>query len=394
MKILMVSSYLPYPLFSGGHIRLYNLISYLSQHHDITLICEKRPFQTQSDINEVEKICKKVITVERKKQWSIPNIISSGFSSSSFLVTGHTLSKMKQLIEEELKNTKYDLIHVETFYIMQNLPQTNVPILLVEHNIEYLVYDRFLKTAPLFLKPFLAIDIAKIKREETAFWKKATKCVAVSVDEKKIMEDEGVHADIVPNGVNINQFVMKDFNINFDKKEKTILYIGDFKWIQNQDAARWILKEIWPRLESGMKLKLWIVGKHIPDSLKQLGGENVVFDENAPSETAKIFQNSDILLSPKRVGGGTSYKILEAMATGTPVITTPLGLEGIDATDGKDILVAQTPEEFMQKIHAILEDKKTYLTFARHARHLIEQKYTWATIGKTLENIYNSTVER
>lgn len=67
MKILLVSSYLPFPLYSGGHIRLYNLIKNLSEEHDITLICEKRDYQTKEDIEEVEKICKKVITVERKQ---------------------------------------------------------------------------------------------------------------------------------------------------------------------------------------------------------------------------------------------------------------------------------------------------------------------------------------
>src|SRR6188472_94235 len=119
MKILVVSSYLPYPLHSGGHVRLYNLIKELSDKHEITLICEKRTHQTEADIKEVEKICKKVITVERKKQWSLENIAASAFSSQSFLVTGHTHSLMQEKIERELTNNPYDLIHVETFYVMQ-----------------------------------------------------------------------------------------------------------------------------------------------------------------------------------------------------------------------------------------------------------------------------------
>src|SRR3989344_9256232 len=98
MKILIVSSYLPFPLFSGGHIRLYNIVKNLSQKHEITLVCEKRENQTQIDIDEVSKICKKVYTVNRDKQWSIKNIIKTGFSLDPFLITGHKSQEMKSLI--------------------------------------------------------------------------------------------------------------------------------------------------------------------------------------------------------------------------------------------------------------------------------------------------------
>ena len=98
MNILIVSSYLPYPLYSGGNVRLYNLLKELSKKHSITLICEKRPTQTQEDVTEVEKICEKVITVDRKKQWSLQNILKSGISSQPFLILGHTLPKMKEVM--------------------------------------------------------------------------------------------------------------------------------------------------------------------------------------------------------------------------------------------------------------------------------------------------------
>lgn len=96
MKILVISSYLPYPLFSGGHVRLYNLMRELSRNHEITLVCEKRPFQKKEDLDEVKKICKEVITVDRGKQWSISNVLKAGFSKNSFLVTGHTSLELQK----------------------------------------------------------------------------------------------------------------------------------------------------------------------------------------------------------------------------------------------------------------------------------------------------------
>ncbi len=244
----MVSSYLPYPLFSGGHVRLFNLIRELSARHEITLVCETRPAQTDADVAAVEAYCQKVVTVARRKQWSITNIVRSGVSTHSFLLNGHRHREMRQVIDAELAEEAFDLIHVETFYVMQNLPPTTIPVVLVEHNIEHEVYARFVKRAPLALRPLVAIDVAKIKREEEASWGRADALVAVSAMDKHVMERVGRTPQVVPNGVNTEQFEFKDTPIAGSQQEKRILFIGDFRWLQNRDSAAFILGEIWPVL--------------------------------------------------------------------------------------------------------------------------------------------------
>ncbi|HSX40252.1 MAG TPA: glycosyltransferase family 4 protein [Candidatus Saccharimonadales bacterium] len=388
MKILIVSSYLPYPLYSGGHIRLFNIIKRLSKKHEITLVCEKRDYQTAEDRQEVEKICKRVITVSRKKQWSLKNILKSASSLHSFLITGHTSTEMKEKIVELLGETQFDLIHVETSYVMQNVPKTFLPIVLVEHNVEYLVYKRFAEKSGVYLRPLLYADIVKLAKEEKAFWKRATKLVAVSEREKEIMHADGV----VPNGVDTQKFKVKSLKLKVEKKEKRILFIGDFKWIQNRDSARFIIRDVWPKVSKYEKIKLWIVGRDIPDDMKSLGDKNIIFDENA-SDTAQIFQKAFALLSPIRVGGGTSYKILEAMASGVPVITTDLGIEGLEVSDKKDILVADTAEEFARSLENLLKDKTLYETVAKNAREIVEKEYNWDTIVEKLEGVYDSAVK-
>ncbi|MDO8461106.1 MAG: glycosyltransferase [bacterium] len=206
MNILIISSFLPYPLFSGGHIRLYNIIKELSKGHKITLICEKRKYQTENDVKEVRKICE-AIWVERKKQWSIKNILKAGFSSYPFLMAGHTNSQMRKRIEDVLKQKKFDVIHIETFYVMQNMPKVDIPTVLAEHNIEYLVYKRFADSSSKLIKPFLLLDILKMQYWEKKFWKKATKLVAVSEQEKKMMIRKDVI--VVQNGVDLNKFSSK-----------------------------------------------------------------------------------------------------------------------------------------------------------------------------------------
>ncbi len=305
MKILMVSSFLPYPLFSGGQVRLFNLIKELSARHEITLICEKRENQTAEDENELGKICKKIITVKRKKQWSMRNILKTAFSSNSFLVTGHTNIEMQNKIKEELEREKYDLIHVETYYIMQNLPSAlSIPVVLAEHNIEYQVYKKYVDQGSLFLKPLLSLDVAKIQKEEESFWKKADKLIAVSGDDKNAMEKKGLMPVIVANGVDTEKFSFK-LELRIKKQElRRILFIGDFKWLQNRDAVKFIVEEIWPKIISNFKfqisnsqLKLWIVGREIPDSIKNLtNDQDIIFDEEGSARpTEELFQEADIL---------------------------------------------------------------------------------------------------
>ena len=395
MKILVVSSYLPYPLFSGGSIRLYSLLRLLAKKHKITLVCEKRQFQTEDDIREMRKICEKVITVKRKKQWSAGNILKTGFSFNPFLITGHQSREMTEKIREELLREKYDLIHVETFYVMQNLPVVSIPVVLVEHNIEYLVYKRFADKSPFFVKPLLLADVLKLKRKEEYFWQRATKLVAVSNIEKSIMRREDV--SVVPNGVDIARFGFQETEKKFQNEEKRVLFIGDFKWMQNRDAASFIIKDVWPKISLKLKtenLKLWIVGKNIPDGIRELGknDESIIFDSNNNEETPVIFGKSFLLLAPIRIGGGTSYKILEAMASGTAVVTTNLGIEGLEAKDGIHVLTADDSDGFASATLKLFEDKELYKKLVKNARKLVEENYDWNIIAEKLEKVYNSSL--
>lgn len=390
MRILIVSSYLPYPLFSGGHVRLYNLMKELASKHEITLICEKRSNQTEQDIAEVKKVCKKVITVERRKQWSLGNIAKAATSFHSFLLSGHTNKAMRKKIREALVKDSFDVIHVETYYVMQNVPEMTIPVVLVEHNIEYKVYEKFALKAPAVLRPLLTIDIAKIKREEETFWRHVDALVAVSKGDKKVMEDRHVHATVVSNGVNTKKFSFKAKGAN---DEKRVLFIGDFKWIQNTDTVKFIIENIWPLIKKQENnFKLWFVGRSIPNSLKSLANDpDVLFDEassNLPTE--KIFQKASVLLAPIRVGGGTSYKILESMSCGTPVVTMQMSADALDAVDGHDIMVGETADELAKKTLSLLQDQSLYEKISKNGRVLIEKKYTWKEIGKNLEEVYQS----
>lgn len=390
MNILIISSFLPYPLHNGGSVRLYNLIKHMSKIHQITLICEKRPNQSSEDIKEVEKICERVITVPRHKQWSLRNILKTGISSNPFLITGHTSMEMKRAINDELLVKKYDLIHIETFYVMQNLPETTLPTVLVEHNIEYLIYERYAQKTAFFMRPLLMLDVSKLKRVEKQTWGHASVVVTVSQQDKDVINQKNTY--VVANGVDTAQFKPKDISDHFISKDKKILYIGDYGYVQNKDAVGYIIKSVWPLLRKNSEIKstLWIVGKNMTQAIKDLGkgDDRIIFDDTNKQSAAEIFTEADVLLAPIRIGGGTSYKIIEAMAVGTPVVTTRLGHEGIEAKLDTEILVADTPDEMEKAVTGLLSDEKKYKLLSSHAREAIEKNYDWTQIAKSLDNVY------
>lgn len=397
MNILVVSSFLPYPIFSGGHVRLYNILMELAKKHTITLVCEKRDYQIQEDIDELKKFCKEIKTFARKKQWSLSTILKTGFSRYPFLMVGHTNPAMRKEIARMMKKEKFDLIHVETFYVMQNIPQTSIPIVLVEHNIEYLVYRRYMHEAPYLIRPLLFLDIAKMKFWEQKFWQKAKRLVAVSEEEKQEMKRSDVV--VVPNGVDIEKFKIQNPKLKMNKKEKTILFIGDFRWMQNRDALEWILKEIWPKIKFKIqylkfKVRLWIVGKEIPSKIKGLTKDmDIIFDENAPKDTVEIFRKADLLLAPIRVGGGTSYKILEAIASGVPVVTNFRGIAGLDVEKDTDVLVAENAEELADNTYLALTNSELAQSIIQNALRKVEKIYNWERIAKILESVYISAMQ-
>ena len=130
-------------------------------------------------------------------------------------------------------------------------------------------------------------------------------------------------------------------------------------------------------------------------SLKLLGkgDDTIIFDDTNTMKTPQIFSEASLLLAPKRVGGGTSYKIIESLAVGTPVVTTPLGLEGLEIENGRDALVAKTPEELVEHTISLLTDEKLYSTIAKNGREQVEKKYGWPSIAEKLDAIYSSLIK-
>ena len=389
MKILMLTPYLPYPLHSGGQIRSYNLIKNLSQKHQITLFSFIRSAKELVHIAELEKYCTKVKVFKRRQAWDPRNILISALTPYPFLVAIYLSKSVKNAIRRELASN-YDLIHAETFYVMPNLPKpTNIPTLLVEQTIEYMVYQRFVEDFKFFLlKPLLYFDVLKIKLWEKYFWQKATRLVAMSQSDKQIMEKsvKDRKVDVVANGVDVEHFtesrIAKAVN-------QTILFVGNFKWLPNKDAAKFLVTDIWPKIHQQLpRAKLWIVGRNPTSEILDLSNQKNVTVSGEVDDIREAFQKSSVLLAPIRNGRGTKYKVLEAMASQVPVVTTKLGIEGIAAINQSSVLIAETADGLADKTIQVLTDKNLAEKLAANGKKLVYNQYNWQAISKELDQIY------
>lgn len=392
MKILMLTSYLPYPPISGGQVRSFNLIKNLAKKHQITLFSLIKEDGERKYIKELKKFCQEVRVFKRPpKPWLLGNILKTGFGLYPFLVVRNFSGEEKKALKKELNKEDYDLIHAENFYVMPHIPPTKIPILLTEQTIFYHVFQHFTNSLSgllFWLKPVLMIDVWKLRYWESFYWKKADFLAAVSDDDvihiKKLAPGKKVY--IVPNGVDFSFYNQKKY---VKSKQPLVLFgAADFHWMQNKEGAQILLNEIWPLIKKKVKkARLWIVGKIAPEALSSYGSQkDIVIQEIKDSREA--YQKAWVLVAPMRSGGGSRTKFFEAMASGLPIVTTPKGVEGIEAKNGQEIFIDDDLEKLAEKAIKVLEEREMAEKIGEQAKKLVKEKYSWQKSAQKLDKVY------
>lgn len=389
MKILMLTPYLPYPIWSGGQIRTYNLLKNLSRKHEITLYSFIRQEKEREYIPRLKKYCVDVKVFKKLPPWSPKSLLLSAVTYFPLVVCMYYNSEVKKSIAKEIKNQHFDIIHAETFYVMPNIPQNSIPTILAEQTIEYLVYQHYTRNISFFpLKLLMEMDVFKIKFWEKRFWQKATRVVAMSSPDKKIMQNlvANLPVDLVPNGVDGTFFEEKKFNKNSIRR--TVLFVGNFKWLQNREAASILVKTIWPHIiEKIPDAVLWIVGRFPTKSIRLFESSSIHITDDL-EDIREAYVKSDVLIAPIYGPGGTRYKILEAMATGLPVVTTTTGIEGLGAIHNTHAVISDDVKILARETINILTNPILYKKLATNGRKLVEKDFSWNTIANKLDHIY------
>ncbi|MBI2008286.1 glycosyltransferase [Candidatus Amesbacteria bacterium] len=391
----MLTPYLPYPPSIGGQLRSYHLIKNLSHHHQITLVCFTREYNSEEQIDHMRKYCKEVIIFQRGKTWTIPNILRTGFSLYPFLVMIYYAPEIKNKLLEIINLGNFDLIHAETFYVLPFLPPNKLPTVLAEQTIMSRVFAHYVEAeTKWWLKPLLHVDVAKIAYWEKYYWRKADALVAVSEEDAAIMCQKipGVKVKVVPNGVGDDFNLLKP-TLHYNH---TVLYQGNYKWMQNWEAAAILATQVFPIIKKSITDAKLVINGQFPNArLKSLAGKDIIINEHSDGDSQAVvgaYSRAGLLVAPIYGPGGTRLKILAAMKSMLPVVTTPLGAEGYGAVEGESILVGRSPHDLAQKAVKAFLDKKLYAKIAKNARKIVDAQFTWGPIADKLESIYEDLV--
>jgi len=393
MKILMLTPYLPYPLLSGGQIRTYNLLKHLSKDHEITLFALIKDQEEKRYIPELEKICHQVKVFKRpRKPFTLKNIFKTGFSKYPFLVIRNYSKDAAKAVKLALAEKEFNLIHAETFYMMPHLPETQVPTILVEQTIEYLGYESYANKALPLIRPLLNIDIDKIKNWEKYYWKKADKLIVMSEEDKDFVAQEIKNTKkiaVVENGVDVAWFDEKKTQ---KPDQPTVLFVGTFNWLPNREAVDFLVSQVWPKLKQEVKnIRLWIVGNSPTEEilkLKQLDPQIEV--TGGIPDIRDAFKKASVLVAPVFSGKGTRYKVLEAMAAGTPIVATSLAVEGLKVKHNEHVLIANEADKMAQATKKLIDQPELAKKLAKNAKKFVKTHYDWPLIAQKLNQIYNS----
>jgi glycosyltransferase involved in cell wall biosynthesis len=393
----MITPYIPYPPYSGGQTRSYFLLKHLSKHCDITLFNFELPDQGREGVEHLKKLCKKVISIPRGKTWQPKKILTAGLTPYPFLVVNYLSSELKQQIKQELETNDYDLVHVECFYLMPNVPKTDIPVLLVDQTIEFAVYQHYVETLPIkyfFLKPLLWLDVLKIKYWEKRFWQKADKLIAVSEDDQELMERISKRqTEVVRNGVNENLIIDQK---KYQPKQPTVFFgVANFNWMQNKEGARHLLKEVWPKIKKRVpKAKLVIAGRHskeFVESTNLLPEDKTDIKVGPVDDPAQAYQQASVLVAPIKSGGGSRTKFFEAMACQLPIATTKQGMEGIEAVNNKHAVIAKDFDDLVDKTVALLNNPEQQKKIGKQGQQLVKDKYSWRQSAQELLKLYQKS---
>jgi glycosyltransferase involved in cell wall biosynthesis len=399
MRVFMLTPYLPYPLLSGGQVRTYNLLKQISKKHEVTLFALIKDDKERQHINELKKYCHTIRVFRRpSRPWHPRNILLAGFTPYPFVVTRNLVMSLHGAIAAELKRRSYDLIHVETFYMMPSIPRTPIPVLLVEQTIEYLGYEQFARSVAKHIAPLrflLNLDIKKIKYWERHFWRSCRQLVTVSQDDKAFiqnMEPTIKNIAVVSNGVDISHFQSMRKQL---ADHPIILFVGTFNWLPNVEAVEYLVDKVWPQIKRTVPgVELRIVGTAPTAKIRHYADldAQIVVTGQVPDIRTEYAQ-ANVLLAPVFSGKGTRYKVLEAMATQTPVVGTSIALEGLGATVERDYLEADTAVGLAEQTIRLLQDRDLQQRLAQAGERFVTAHYSWDHIATELLDVYERTAQ-
>lgn len=393
MRILQLCHKFPYPLKDGGAIAVtYLAKAYAALGHEVCLLSmntSKHWFdvaQLPPDFNHYSEI-HTVFVHNHIRLW--PAMRNLFFSEKSYHVERFESAEFAATLAEQLRSTSFDVVQLESVFLAPYLPvirahAPNARVVLRAHNVEHEIWERVAANASLLKKWYLRQITPRLKKYELEQINHCDLVVGISQRDVDRFKSLGLQrpATVCPIGLDCRDY--QPDNSSF-QAPLSLSFIGSLDWMPNQEGLRWFLDAVWqPLLAPNFpELSFHIAGRTAPRWLQILNMERVVFHGEVPN-AAKFLNQHSVMVVPLLSGGGMRAKILEGMALGKVVLSTRLGMEGIEATDRQECLLAEHAAEWLEALRWCYETGAGLAEIGAKARRFCVQNFDNEAVAKNL----------
>jgi len=390
MRILFVTPYIP-------RVRPFNFIRELSKRHDVSLLCLYASEQEKNDSNfeALVHYCRTVRAIKLNSRQSIYNCLLALLSKTPLQVAYCRSPALIKELKELQRDNDFDLIHVEfvrAAYLIDYMDR-DVPVIYdcVDSRTVYLE-QLFATRKNIYSKALAFEELIKMKRYEPYICKKYDDVFVISNEDANALngQDSNIKPKVICNGVDLNCF---EPAVN-SYQEDSIIFHGRMNYYPNTDAVLSFYKSIFPFVRAEKpNIRFYIVGMYPNRKIQELDRDPNIVVTGYVNNVRPFLKQAAVAVCPIRIGVGVQNKILEAMATALPVVTTSLGAEGLSAIPGRDLLVADDPREFAEFVTRLMTDREMRQQVGLSGRKYVEMNHSWERIGQQLESAYEELVE-
>jgi len=401
MRLLWLKTELLHPVDKGGKIRTYQMLKHMNGVHEITYLSLAGKYDEPECFDRASEYCARLIPVgwEQPQKFSARFYRDLAFNLSSdlpYAIQKYHSPAMRRVIARECDARGYDLVVCDFLTPAINYVHDPArPAVLFQHNVESNIWRRHYETqANPVKKAFFYSQWQKMYRYERATCRAFNAVIAVSQADRDQMRDEFDLNEVhdVPTGVDTEYFRPQGGQTEPYK----LVFTGSMDWMPNEDAIIYFTEKIMPRIARQMPdVTLTVVGRNPSRRLKSIAESNNRITITGGVDDIRPFVDSaSAYVVPLRVGGGTRLKIYEAMAMGKPVISTTVGAEGLPIEDGKDLLIADEPEDFVRAVTRLLSDAGLAKRIGKQARTTVCAKFGWEHAADAFMNVCEAIVEK
>ncbi len=386
MRILFMLSRVPFPLIKGDKLRAYHHIKELSKNNEIILCALSDEKNHSEAITELNKYCSKVYIFKLKWYSVFYNILKALFNGKPLQVGYFYDKKINNAIDKVIKETQPDHIFCQLIRVTEYVKNYSIPKTLDYQDVFSKGVERRLSTASFFMKQVFKLEYKRLLRyEENIFDCFDEKLIISKPDRELIPHKSKDEIHIIPNGVDQSYFRPQQA-----KKKYDLIFTGNMAYPPNINAAEYLVNRILPVLKQHKPdIKILIAGAHPVRKIKKMQSENV-YITGWVDDIRTCYAQSRIFIAPMQIGTGLQNKILEAMAMQLPCVSSEMANRALDATNGKEILLGHKPEEYVQHILHLLEDKPFADEIALQGFNYVSANYNWATLTEKINEIISA----